>query len=153
MPGSLASSNGDWTGAVSLKRMWRSSTSALYLAGSSRDIRRTSSAHMTVPTAKVAGVEGGSHDTIAVESNAWQDPTVVRRIEHQVAHGSPAAKLYSATRFASRPVAEYSFAKVGQADSRATSSPSIGSTSLMMRSALSAARSGSSVTPSAMPSV
>jgi hypothetical protein len=40
-----------------------------------------------------------------------------------------------------------------QADSRAMSSPSIGSTSLMMRSALSAARSGSSVTPSAMPSV
>ena len=90
--------------------------------------------------------------------------TVVRRIEHQVtqaaplhlgltARGSPDAKLYSATRFASRPVAEYSFAKVGQADSRATSSPSIGSTSLMMRSALSAARSGSSVTPSAMPSV
>ena len=40
-----------------------------------------------------------------------------------------------------------------QADSRALSSPSIGSTSLMMLSALSAARSGSSVTPSAMPSV
>ena len=58
LPGSLASSNGDWTGAVSLKRMWRSSTSALYLARSSRDIRRTSSAHMTVPTAKLAGVEG-----------------------------------------------------------------------------------------------
>ena len=35
LPGSLASSNGDWTGAVSLKRMWRSSTSALYLARSS----------------------------------------------------------------------------------------------------------------------
>ena len=29
--------------------------SALFLAGPSRDIRRTSSAHMTVPTAKVAG--------------------------------------------------------------------------------------------------